>query len=145
MTTQAQKRYRDPAVRRAWWAENKGRKSVERRERYSTPVGAMKNIVWHAASRARKNNVTIDKDYLMELAAKPPGSCQCCGVTLNYVKDGTMKNRPQSPSLDRINNAFGYVRGNVGIICFKCNNQKGNSTADDLRKLLAYSQTATFN
>jgi len=41
-----------------------------------------------------------------------------------------------SPSLDRINPALGYVKGNVWVISFKANAIKQNATVQELELLV---------
>lgn len=43
-----------------------------------------------------------------------------------------------SPSVDRIDNSRGYVKGNVAIISNKANTKKGELTIDEVRSLLIY-------
>lgn len=40
-----------------------------------------------------------------------------------------------SPSLDRIENTKGYVRGNVAVICLRCNRLKNHGTAAEHRRI----------
>jgi hypothetical protein len=43
--------------------------------------------------------------------------------------------RPASPSLDRIDNALGYVKGNVRIISFRANALRSNATLEELQAI----------
>jgi hypothetical protein len=43
-----------------------------------------------------------------------------------------------SPTLDRIDNAKGYVKGNVCVISKKANTMKNNATPEEVRKLSEY-------
>ena len=58
--------------------------------------------------------------------------CPCCGVRL---QQGEGRVTPLSASLDRIDNAKGYVPGNVWVICYRCNQIKSVSTPYDLRRI----------
>lgn len=51
--------------------------------------------------------------------------------------------RWDSPSLDRIDNSKGYVKGNVAVISNKANMLKKNSTIEEVEKLLTYMRSAT--
>jgi hypothetical protein len=43
-----------------------------------------------------------------------------------------------SPTLDRIDNAKGYVKGNVCVISKKANTMKNNATPEEVWKLSEY-------
>lgn len=46
--------------------------------------------------------------------------------------------RDASPSLDRINNDLGYIKGNVVVVSFKANRIKSNASFEDLQKVVEY-------
>jgi hypothetical protein len=50
--------------------------------------------------------------------------------------------RDSSPSLDRIDNSKGYVKGNVAVISFRANTLKNNATADELRAIANFMDEA---
>jgi len=43
-----------------------------------------------------------------------------------------------SPSLDRINNLLGYVKGNVHVISMKANRIKTDATVEELEQVVSY-------
>lgn len=43
-----------------------------------------------------------------------------------------------SPSIDRFDNALGYVKGNIRVISTRANLLKRDATVDEVRRLLAY-------
>uniref|UniRef100_A0AB74UMJ1 Uncharacterized protein n=1 Tax=Caulobacter phage BL57 TaxID=3348355 RepID=A0AB74UMJ1_9VIRU len=43
-----------------------------------------------------------------------------------------------SPSLDRIDNALGYVPGNVVVVSWKANRLKNSGSLQDLKALLTF-------
>src|SRR3990167_1852548 len=62
-----------------------------------------------------------------------PENCPCCGV---FLRGGIRVRQGCSPSLDRVDNAKGYIRGNVAIICWGCNRRKYDSSVEQLRQLV---------
>lgn len=77
-------------------------------------------------SRAKKKglefNITLDDLHL-------PKYCPILGMKLDY---STLPGW-NSPSIDRIDNSKGYIKGNVMIVSIKANAMKSNATFDELR------------
>lgn len=61
-----------------------------------------------------------------------PERCPLLGVML-VVNEG--RHGPNSPSLDRILNAYGYVPGNVVVVSHQANARKGELSSSELRVL----------
>ncbi len=90
-------------------------------------------------TRARKKNLDVDKEYysiqyFYNLFLTKP-YCQCCGIELKLIKDENRYFRHNSPSIDKVDNTKGYIKGNVAIICWTCNRKKSDSTSDELRMI----------
>jgi hypothetical protein len=64
-----------------------------------------------------------------------PEVCPVLGLVLQ-VGDG--KRQPNSPSIDRIDNSKGYIRGNVLIISLRANALKNDGTLEELRAIVKY-------
>ena len=137
---------------RAWRAEHHMEQHIRETEksrayRAAHPAeAALCNMVWSAAMRARKTGMEFDG--LVGLAESAPAECACCGVrfefTMPRVGHGRkgLKRNLKAPTLDRIDNAQGYVKENVAVICCGCNIRKGNATLEQLRMLISYMETA---
>lgn len=95
-------------------------------------------LVRSARNRARKAGIECDEVFLMELGS--PSHCKCCGMELDYSLGTRTGNRPKNlcPSLDRIDVRFGYVRGNVAVICWRCNALKRDGNLDEFENIVSY-------
>ena len=62
--------------------------------------------------------------------------CPCCKVLFDYesLLNGTKNNA--SPSADRFNNSKGYIKDNVVIICWRCNNLKRDTSIEELKTVI---------
>ena len=66
-----------------------------------------------------------------------PKYCPVLGIELkNQLQDGATRNN--SPSLDRIDNSKGYVKGNVKVISWLANIIKRNFTYEELTAVATY-------
>jgi len=81
-----------------------------------------------AKERAKRKgldfNITID-DIIV------PEFCPILDIPLVMNNLAASHN---SPTLDRINNKLGYVKGNVTVISFRANNLKSDATLDELKQ-----------
>lgn len=84
------------------------------------------NFVLKARERAREKgldfNITRDDIILANF-------CPILGLRLD---SSTLD---QTPSIDRIDNNKGYIKGNIQIISFRANRMKGNATLDEIMLL----------
>jgi hypothetical protein len=64
-----------------------------------------------------------------------PDICPILGIPLYFGRKKYLNN---SPALDRINNALGYVKGNVIVISWRANRIKSDATLDELRAITVY-------
>jgi hypothetical protein len=65
-----------------------------------------------------------------------PDVCPVLGIKLQPNKKG--QPRANSPSLDRFDNRFGYVKGNVRVISQRANSLKSNATLEELAAVVQY-------
>lgn len=83
-------------------------------------------------SRAKIDDIefSIDKSDIVI-----PDICPILGIPLFYSNGSNSHN---SPSLDRIDNAKGYVKGNVCVISRRANAIKNNGTLEEHEKVIEY-------
>lgn len=104
----------------------------ERREgqRIGRPDRLMLNT---ARYRAKRDNVEFNID-LSDIII--PEICPVLGIPI--FRSTTGKVCDNSPSLDRVNNHKGYIKGNVRVISNKANAMKRDHTLETLEKMITY-------
>lgn len=88
------------------------------------------NMISSARTRARKHGVPFDlkaSDLVM------PTHCPVLGLRLKSSSGACAS--ADSPTLDRLIPAKGYVKGNVAIISFKANTIKSDATSAEIRRV----------
>lgn len=91
-----------------------------------------------ARQRAKRFNLPINitvADIVI------PATCPILGIPLIV---GTQTPTDNSPSLDRLIPALGYVRGNIAVISFRANAIKNSASADELRAVADWLNRATL-
>ena len=81
-------------------------------------------------SKCKKLGVPFDID-----AQDIPLPLICPVLDIPLVINTHGYNKDDSPSIDKIEPALGYVKGNVVVISLKANRIKNNGTADEIRKV----------
>lgn len=93
------------------------------KENYSKQTGAYK--LWHSAkTRAKRKGLAFDisiEDIII------PESCPI------------LKSKLIKPSLDRLDNSKGYVKGNIRVISFYANTVKNSLSIEEIKNLYIYS------
>ena len=86
-------------------------------------------ILNHAKHRAKLKNMEFNltkEDIII------PEYCPVLGIKLNPL------DKLATPSLDRIDNNKGYIKGNIKIISNKANRLKNNGTIEEFEKIINY-------
>jgi len=93
----------------------------------------VKNMWWRAKKRAEKSG--IEFNILKEDIVIPN---VCPVFSFEFVVGSGKGPTDKSPSLDRIDNTKGYVKGNIQVISFKANRMKNDCDVNDIELLLCY-------
>ena len=92
----------------------------ERRIAYPEKV-----ILYGVRKRSKDRNLKFDLDqkFIDDLWVKQEGKCAISGISFEcfYKKSSAGKRDPLRPSLDRINNDLGYIKGNVRFVLWIVN------------------------
>ena len=113
-----------------WATNNKSRrKTLNELCRRRSPE---RQILNRTKCRARKSGTEFNlelKDIII------PTKCPILDIDI-FVCEGGMKDN--SPSIDRIDNNKGYIKGNIQIISNRANRIKSDSSLEELEKLFYY-------
>jgi hypothetical protein len=101
--------------------------SPNSRELVSNSVVRMLLRRYKSTALLKKHEFALTEDQFMLLIS---GTCSYCGIEpereAKYYKHTVLYN-----GIDRVDNKFGYVPGNVVTCCFTCNNAKSILSAED--------------
>jgi hypothetical protein len=99
----------------------------KRREKYLNNIES--ELFYAAKNRAKNKNIDFTitiEDVII------PNKCPVFDIPLNN------KDRLHAPTLDRIINELGYIKGNVQVISSKANRLKNNGTIEEFKKIIKY-------
>lgn len=112
-------------------SEFRSRRYRERRESDPIPQWIVYARNW-AADRARRQGIpcTITQETVRAALGH---ACVYCGILFNFQRN--IQTRKDSPTIDRIIPALGYVPSNIVVCCYRCNQIKNEATPEELRHL----------
>jgi hypothetical protein len=89
---------------------------------------------------SKKRNMEYDEsivniDYIYSLLLDNR-NCQCCDKIYSYEFKFDGSCNLDTPSIDRTNNSIGYIKNNIELICWECNNIKNNGTIEELKTVV---------
>jgi len=96
----------------------------------------IKNMWWRAKKRAEKSGIEFN---ILKEDIVIPEFCPVFGFAFQ-VGNGKGPT-DKSPSLDRIDNSKGYIKGNIQVISFKANRMKSDCDINDVENLLCFMRT----
>jgi hypothetical protein len=80
-----------------------------------------------AKKRAKRDGLSFE---ITREDIQIPDACPVFGIAFTHTPG---RRTDSSPSLDRINNSLGYVRGNVMVVSWLANRLKSDATIEQLR------------
>ena len=123
-----------------YWERNKENINKRKREfRYKNPEHSMLQRVKYR-SKIKELEFNLDIKYLKNIWPKD-NRCPALGLSLQSGRNDAA--RGSSPSLDRINNTKGYVKGNVQVICNLANQIMTSATPEQVMLVAKYYEKIT--
>ncbi len=89
------------------------------------------NMLQQARKRAKEKELEFNLDVSDIII---PTHCPVLGIKLERLD----KRHSGSPSLDRIDNTKGYIKGNIAVISWRANSIKKDATLEELKAIVNY-------
>lgn len=94
-----------------------------------------RRLIREAKYRAKRAGIPFD---LQPEDVVIPARCPALGIRLSFGGGNTYAARSNSPSLDRIDHAKGYVKGNVIVVSNLANGIRQRATPTDIALVAAF-------
>ncbi len=104
-------------------------------EKRQTKDGWIHFALIHARHRAKKKGLPFD---ITENDIELPEFCPVLGIKLVIGEGQNPRRNYASPTLDRVKNEKGYVRGNVRVISARANSLKSDASVEEMEAVIAY-------
>ena len=106
------------------------------RKSYSATFNSSKDrlhrMIVEAKSRAKKKQIDFD---INDEDIKWNDVCPVLGIPITFQRSKGKGGDDNSPSLDRIDNNLGYVKGNVRLISNRANKLKNDMSYEEMVKI----------
>lgn len=113
-----------------FWRDANPESAIKRTKNYRMR-NPIKMKLTRVKARALKKNIDFN---ISEEDIKYPNTCPVLGIPIDLSKSNNQWN---NPSLDRIDNNKGYLKGNVRVISKRANTLKSDATVEELELILA--------
>lgn len=114
-----------------WAKDNLEKKNESAKKSYKTRRKNDPNWVRFLDARQRANKTGMEFDIEFNDLVWSE-ICPVYGIPLDS------RDRDHTPSMDRVDNAKGYIKGNVRIISVKANTKKNSSSLEELKLIVKY-------
>jgi hypothetical protein len=131
----------------AYYTPHKEKRLESSRRRRQEEGGRAREAAWQRENRRSRPLVRMVQEAKVRAAKKGlpfdltaddlsiPETCPVLGIPIGMAYGSRSEN---SLSIDRIECAKGYVRGNVMVISWRANRLKSDATVDELQKIAAF-------
>jgi len=91
----------------------------------NTKNGFVANLVTGCKKRFNCD-IDFDSTYILELWGKQNGKCALSGIEMTHITNTETRCNPTNASVDRIDNAKGYSKSNIQLVCIWVQNAKND-------------------
>lgn len=114
--------------KKVYWDINK--------DRFNHKNKPINRLLYYEAKR-RATNKNLEFSIILEDIVIPE-YCPVFGFKLNTNLERNHSTKDFSPSLDRIDNNKGYIKGNIVVVSYKANKAKNNLSIEELNQLYKF-------
>jgi hypothetical protein len=110
-----------------------GRNKRQRQRENISQLDPPNLLLQRVGYRAKRRGISFDlspEDIVI------PTHCPVLGIPLNLSP--SLRERDSSPSLDRIDNSRGYIRGNIVVVSYRVNRLKSDAFVWELEKIAKF-------
>jgi hypothetical protein len=134
-------KHREKHIERSkkWYRDNLEKAKAIAKKHGQDPTKLERRIFLRTRLRAKKNGTPFNLDITDIII---PKVCPILGIEL--IPNIGRGHTDNSPSLDRVINDLGYIKGNVQIISYKANAMKRNASMEDLIRLGEWAKSTKF-
>jgi len=105
---------------------------------YTDPIRGIYYKKRYLVNKARDRSKTKNMEFNIDISdLDEPIVCPILGIEINWA-NLSGKVGENSPSIDRIDNSKGYIKGNVRVVSYKANSLKSNGTIEEFEKIIKY-------
>lgn len=122
------KKWRELNPSRSQYHADKGNAKANEERRNDPRKALLRGARKRAENKFLEFDLTVDDVPI-------PSVCPVLGVPMSI---GRGVYHAGSPTLDRLDNSKGYVKGNVRVISFRANSLKSDATVEELQAVLRY-------
>lgn len=123
---------KNDSTKKYYSTDRKGRETHRSSESIRRSRNKKTTLLTNAKQRAKKHN--IDFNIVADDIVFPE-YCPVLGIKLEYNLNKLSDN---SPTIDRIDNMKGYIKGNIKVISWRANRIKCDASIDEIEKILSY-------
>lgn len=94
----------------------------------------LNNPQWYLWDKAKRRALKSGIKFNIEISdVIIPERCPALGIPLRVLSGSD-----NSPTIDRVDNRFGYIKGNIAVISMRANTIKNCASIEELEKILSF-------
>ena len=117
-----------------------GLKATKRWQKNHPQRAKITDAIANARWRARNGGWEFDELAVRSSLVDLPRNCACCNIEMGSEK---VNGKSRWPSVDRVDPKKGYIRGNIKIICYRCNVLKSDGQIEEFEAIARYMRAST--